>query len=253
VLVSVAGPPAPVPLGSAVTVTGNFTDPGAISDQFTFTSTWTGGPTPLTVTTGTVNSYNGNAGSFTITAPANIQSGVYTVKVTVTDRFGDSSNELTVLTYVVVFDPSGGFVTGGGWIDSPPGAYFDNPTLTGKANFGFVSKYKKGQSTPDGNTEFQFQTAGLNFKATSYEWLVIAGAKAQYKGSGTINGSGDYFFMLTATDGELKGKGVLDAFRIKIWRKDAAGTVVYDNLLNAPDSVDPTTFLGGGSIQIHDK
>jgi len=29
--------------------------------------------------------------------------------------------------------------------------------------------------------------------------------------------------------------------------------VVYDNLLNAPDSVDPTTFLGGGSIQIHDK
>jgi hypothetical protein len=36
------------------------------------------------------------------------------------------------------------------------------PTLTGKANFGFVSKYQKGQSTPDGNTEFQFKAGDLN-------------------------------------------------------------------------------------------
>ena len=51
------------------------------------------------------------------------------------------------------------------------GAYVANPTLTGKANFGFVSKYQHGQSTPDGNTEFQFKAGDLNFHSSSYEWL----------------------------------------------------------------------------------
>jgi hypothetical protein len=27
-------------------------------------------------------------------------------------------------------------------------------------------------------------------QCSAYEWLVVAGAKAQYKGTGTINGSG---------------------------------------------------------------
>ena len=35
----------------------------------------------------------------------------------------------------------------------PAGAYSGDRGLTGKATFGFESKYKKGQSTPDGNTE----------------------------------------------------------------------------------------------------
>ncbi len=38
--------------------------------------------------------------------------------------------------------------------------------------------------------------------------LVIAGAKAQYKGSVTVNGSGDYGFMLTAIHGQgSEGRG----------------------------------------------
>ena len=41
-------------------------------------------------------------------------------------------------------------MTDGGWIDSPIGAYPAVPALTGKANFGFVSKYERGQSTPSG-------------------------------------------------------------------------------------------------------
>jgi hypothetical protein len=152
----------------------------------------------------------------------------------------------------VIYDPNGGFVTGGGWINSPAGAYYANPSLTGKANFGFVSKYKKGQSTPDGNTEFQYQAGNLNFKAIGFDWLVIAGAKAQFKGYGTINGSGDYGFMLTATDGQTNGGGGTDKFRMKIWLR-STGAIVYDNLLGAPDTTDPTTVLGGGSIEIHDK
>ena len=50
----------------------------------------------------------------------------------------------------VVYDPSGGFVTGGGWINSPASAYVAAPDLAAKASFGFVSKYEKGAHHSDG-------------------------------------------------------------------------------------------------------
>jgi hypothetical protein len=164
---------------------------------------------------------------------------VHTVEVQGIDSAGNIG--LNESTFLVVYDPNGGFVTGGGWINSPAGAYSPDPTLVGKANFGFVSKYLKGANIPTGNTEFQFKTGDLNFKSTSYEWLVVAGSKAQFKGVGTINGEGIYKFMLTAVDGSL------DTFRIKIWAEDALGveTVVYDNGSQQP--------IGGGSIVVHTK
>jgi hypothetical protein len=140
-------------------------------------------------------------------------------------------------------------VTGGGWIDSPAKAYTADPSLTGKANFGFVSKYQKGANVPTGVTEFQFKVADLNFHSNNYEWLVVGGARAQYKGTGTINGSGSYKFILTAIDGQQPGGGGIDKFRIKIW--DSADVIVYDNQTGASDTADPTTALGGGSIVIH--
>jgi hypothetical protein len=181
------------------------------------------------------------------------QAGVYAVKLTVTDNGTLSGTATTVGEFdalVVIYDPSAGWVTGGGWINSPAGAYVPNPSLTGKANFGFVSKYQNGNSVPTGNTEFHFKAGDLKFKSTSYEWMVISGGKkAQYKGFGTINGSGNYRFMLTAIDGQKPGGGGQDKFRIRIWSD--GGGLVYDNQMNDPDSNDPTTVLGGGSIQIH--
>lgn len=90
----------------------------------------------------------------------------------------------------------------------------------------------------------------MNFHSSVYDWLVIAGARAQYKGSGTINGSGDYGFMLTAIDGQVNGGGGVDKFRIKIWNKSGGG-MVYDNQMGGSDDDQPTTSLGGGSIVIH--
>ena len=83
-------------------------------------------------------------------------------------------------------------MTGGGWINSPEGAYAPDPALTGKANLGLVSKYQQGQSTPSGNTEFNFKAGDLNFHSSSYDWLVITHHKAMYKGTGTINGERNY-------------------------------------------------------------
>jgi PKD repeat protein len=176
--------------------------------------------------------------------------GVYTLTLTVTDKDGASGQ--CTFQFVVVFNPNDGFVTGGGWINSPPGAYTADPTLTGKATFGFVAKYIQGSNTPSGNTEFQFKAGDLNFKSSSYDVgsLVIAAKKAMYKGSGTINGSGDYAFRLTAIDGDLQGGDGIDKFRIKIWNK-TTNAVIYDNQLGGGDYDDPTTALGGGSITIH--
>ncbi len=160
-----------------------------------------------------------------------------------TANCGDLSG--TAVTTVVVYAPGGGFVTGGGWIDSQPGAYALDPALAGKANFGFVSKYSKGQQTPDGQTEFQFQVADLNFHSEALEWLVVNqnGTNAQFKGSGTINGepaqTGELFkFMIWATDGDA------DSFRIKIWYEDSGDEItIYDN--------GSSQAIGGGSIVVH--
>ena len=242
VITSFTGPTDPVALGTAVTVNGAFTDAG-ILDTHTATINWGDGSS----SSGAVSEINGSgtvSGTHVYTA-----AGIYSVLLAVTDKDGGADS--ATFQYVVVYDPNAGFVTGGGWINSPAGAYLADVTLTGKATFGFVSKYKKGATTPDGNTEFQFHAAGLNFKSTSYQWLVVSGAKATYKGQGTINGSGNYGFLLSAIDGQLTGGGGADKFRIKIWDKDDGDAVVYDNLVGGGDDANPTTTLGGGSIVIH--
>ena len=94
---------------------------------------------------------------------------------------------------------------------------------------------------PTGETEFQFKVANLNFHSSSYEWLVIAGARAQYKGTGTINGSGNYGFLLTAIDGQVNGGGGVDKFRMKIWDQSNGDVIVYDNQIGASDNADPST------------
>ncbi len=135
-----------------------------------------------------------------------------------------------------------------GWNDEPMGpsdmysVEYEgcNAGLTGKATFGFVSKYKKGASIPTGNTEFQFHAAGLNFHSDSYDWLVVTGSNfAKFKGVGTINGEGTYKFQIWAGDNDP------DTFRIKIWYEDGGEVVVYDNGMDQE--------IGAGSIVIHSK
>ncbi|HJQ69454.1 MAG TPA: HYR domain-containing protein [Blastocatellia bacterium] len=178
--------------------------------------------------------------------------GVFLVKVKVTDDCGNVTIADTIggqPVIIVIFDPEGEFVTGGGWITSPAGSLVADPNRTGRANFGFNAKYHNGETTPRGETEFRF--GNFNFHSTSYEWLVITGAKLQFKGSGKVNNSGDYGFMLTAIDGNISGGGGADKFRLKIWDKNNNNAVVYDNQMGASDSANPTAVLGGGNIVIH--
>jgi predicted outer membrane repeat protein len=227
------------PVNASVTLTGSF-----VSDDGPHTAIWTIDGTDWP---GTVDESGTVADTFPFDAP-----GVYSVVLTVLNSCGNSASADSVggqSGLVVIYDPSAGFVTGGGWITSPAGAYVPDASLIGKANFGFVSKYKKGAATPTGETTFQFKMAGLNFSSESYQWLVVSGARAQYKGSGSVNGMSGYGFILTAIDGQLQGGGGTDKFRIKIWNS-ATSVIVYDNQMSADDSATPLA-IGGGSIVIH--
>jgi hypothetical protein len=233
-------PLSPIAIGTPISLSASYTCPlGADGAPYLFSVDWDD-QTP--------RSTSDAIGSGSITLNHTYSSaGVYMPKVTVSDKLGVPGR--SVFQYVVVYDPSAGFATGGGWINSPAGAYVPNPSLAGKATFGFESKYQNGANLPTGITEFQFHAASMNFSSTSYEWLVVAGTKAQYKGFGTINGAGNYRFMLTAIDGQINGKDNADKFRIKIWANN--GGLVYDNQMNSPDTDDPTTVIGGGNIIIH--
>jgi hypothetical protein len=105
---------------------------------------------------------------------------------------------------------------------------------------------------PEGHTEFHFTTAGLTFGSADYEWLVVSGSKATYKGTGRINGAGDYGFMLSVVDGDLLGAGG-DRIRLRLWDRISGG-LIYDNQVcgGADDDADACTVLGGGGIVIHD-
>jgi PKD repeat protein len=233
ILGPIIAPIDPVKVNILIPASATYTDPDS-GDTHTATWEWGDGTASLAVVDQAENQVSG---THTYSTP-----GIYTLTLTLTDNEGASDSE--TFQYVVVYDPTGGFVTGGGWIMSPAGAYVQDPSLTGKAHFGFISKYKKGATIPEGNTEFKFQTAGLSFKSEGYEWLVVAGSKAKFKGEGTVNGESGYGFMLSAIDGQP------DLFRIKRWDKVTENTI-YDNQLGEAIDTDPTTALGGGSIVVH--
>jgi hypothetical protein len=236
-------------IGSTVNFSGSFTDDGG-----PHTALWTITGAGQTVTeNGTLTETTGTTGTLAASHTFNTQ-GVYLLTLDVSDECGGTGTTETVAdltAMVVIYDPNGGFVTGGGWVNSPAGAFVAGPTLTGKLSFGINAKYQTNQNILTGQTEVQFRTGDFNFHSTGYDWLFITGAKAQFSGSGTVNDAGNYGFTVTVIDGSVSGGGGTDKFRIKVWDKNNGNAVVYDSQMGAPDNANPTTPLGGGNIVIH--
>lgn len=220
VIGSVTGPSAPVAFGSAAVIAATYTDAGS-ADTHTATVTWDDGTTSTVACAAGICS-----ASRTYAAP-----GVYGVTIAVADD--DGGNAVATFNYIHVVNASEtASVTGGGWLHTP----------SGKGTLSVNAKYNGGAAT--GNA--QFKVSGYELKSTSYDWLIVSGTTAQIQGTGTVNGSGSYGFLITVADGSP------DRFRIRVWDK-ATNATIYDNVTGGSDDLDAANPqpLGGGNITIH--
>ncbi len=193
-------------------------------------------------TTGTVTD---PATSPTFASHTYTVANIYSVTLTLTDRCG---NWVQDNIFVVVYDPSDGFTTGGGWFVPDAESFIDGEPVTdtvSKANFGFVVKYKRGADSPDGNLQFRYKAGDINLHSLDMDWLVITSAhKVRFKGLASINGEGEYTFKVTAADND--DLGTEDTFKIEIW----LGVVDTENDTPTPKHK-AQGALGGGNIQVH--
>ena len=131
---------------------------------------------------------------------------------------------------LAVFDPSLGFVTGGGTIVNN-GVH---------ATFGFNVKYKKS-GAPQGELLYIEcrPTGSVRLKSTSMQSLSIVGNTAVFIGKATLNDVGNHTFRVTIIDnGEPGGN---DQFGLRV---TAPGGAIIPGL-----TFDPKT-LSGGNIQV---
>lgn len=221
VVTSVSGPTSHLSAGSAATISVTYTDAGS-ADTHSAAITWDDG------TTSTVACA---AGVCTASHPY-AAAGVYSVSIIVSDD--DAGAAAGSFNSIVVVDVNAGSVTGGGWIT----------TGAGRATFTASAQYDKNGTAPKGSTLFKVD--GYELKSTSYDWLVVSGANAQYRGTATINGNAGYAFLVTVADGSP------DRFRLRVWEL-ATGTTVFDTTPGAPDDLDTATPqpIGGGNITVH--
>ena len=239
-ITAINAPTAPVAARTSTTISGTSTDLGERDTHRGFVS-WERGLPFIEARTLGDRAF--------IATRSDLAAGIYEITVRVKDD-ESSITDSTLTDFLVVYDASAGYVAGKGAIVSPAGAcQLTCYGAEGRASFGFTSRYEPGSTIPTGATQFVFRAGNLEFASTKYQWLVVSGARAQYKGDGTINGGGSYGFLLTAVDGDLPGGTGIDKFRIKIWDK-ASGLVVYDNQMGAAESADPAMTLASGSITI---
>src|SRR6266480_2397255 len=94
---------------------------------------------------------------------------------------------------------------------------------------------------------FPPQCTSLDFVSTTLQSLASSNGKAYLTGSGTLNGSGNYSFLVTGIDGSVTGGQDLIRFQIM----DSSNNVVYDSQPGASNTADPTTPVATGNIRIH--
>ncbi|WFE27721.1 family 43 glycosylhydrolase [Solwaraspora sp. WMMD791] len=234
VVTAATGPAGPVAAGTEVRVTATFTDSGA-DDTHRCVLVWGDGATG----TGTLD------GSTCVAGHRYAEPGVYRPTVTVIDDRGAAHT--LAAGYVAVHRADGGHVAGSGWFTSPAGAYVADEQVAGRAEFGFVAAAGPDATGP-GAVALRLRLGDWEFAATRHRGYVVDGPQVRFNGRGTVNGAGDYTYMVGLNDEALRepapGDGGKDRFWIRI-TDTATGTVVYDSRTNAT-----TTALGGGAVVV---
>jgi hypothetical protein len=168
-------------------------------------------------------------GEATWTFPTGLPANVYSVDVRMDPGNAYYHAAPAHTAALVVYDPSAGFTTGGGWV-MDGGA---------KGNFGFNAKYAGKQANIQGQANYVYRSgAGVTqVKSSAMQWLVISGNTAVFRGQATVNGAGNHIFEITVVDNGEPGVG--DTFAIRIWRPD--GSLLHEI---------PPTVLGGGNVVV---
>lgn len=232
-VIAVTGPTGPVAAGTQVSVTATFTDTGA-DDTHRCVLVWGDGSTAA----GTID------GSTCVASHTYGEPGVYRPTVTVIDDRGAAHT--LAGGYLAVRRAAGGYVAGSGWFTSPAGAFVADGQLAGRAEFGFVAAAGP-DSTGPGVAALRLRLGDMEFRASAHRGYVVDGSQVRFNGRGTINGAGDYTYLVGLNDAALRepasGDGGKDRFWVRIM--DATtGTVVYDSRTNA------TTAIGAGGVEV---
>ncbi len=143
--------------------------------------------------------------------------------------------------FLIVFDPAGGFTRGSGFYTVPGQG-------NRKAHYTFDASYPVGVVVPNGAVRLWIPGGEMSFESSSIELLVVSGNRAQFWGTGTLNGTAARF-RITAVDGNVNHDGVADAIRVELW--DVSGArLLYDTQPGAPQDAPVTTPTEGGNIQV---
>lgn len=172
-----------------------------------------------------------------------------------TDAGNYTLTQPTTTASITAAPTNTGAIAGAGWISSPTGSYVKKPTYGGKGYFAFAAGYVGNNPLPSGVTAFILKSGSLlsstafSFASLSNELLVVSGSQSTLTGTGKVNGSGNFGFMLTVLDGHSSAN-TKDKLRIKIWDKANGNAVYYDSQMGAADDASPTAVVTGGVITV---
>ena len=125
-----------------------------------------------------------------------------------------------------------------GWINSEPGSYLPDPTLSGPLSFNMNLHNIKHPNSAQGVVKIKFPAVNINITGNEVECLLIEENNIIIRGEGKNTGKGSYGFLVKAIDAGSSG----DLIKITIWDKLDGDKVIYDNLT--------MNVLGGGYITI---
>ncbi len=159
----------------------------------------------------------------------NVAVNDYEVEIAIEGSYYQGSADPTL----IVYDPSRGFITGGGTL-SHDGT---------RANVSFEVRYLPN-GRPQGTLLYVEHRPGSDVVVRSSDiaaMAIVAGKISYVEGSATVNGSGKYSFLMTVIDNGEPGKN--DQFGLQV--KDSKGTVI------ASLTFAPTTLTGGNLVVGH--
>jgi PKD repeat protein len=199
--------PSAAKIGTVVSVSATFTDPG-VSEVYGATWIWGDGTTTSIFLPANTRSFSASHTYST--------AGDYYVYA----QLGDSADYVYYDSELAVYDPARTVVGSGTFASVAGSCKLSAKCANASAgSFSLSASYAKGATKP--TVCFSFRVNGLALTATGADWLIAVNGTAEIGGTGTVNGVSGYKFWVYASDASP------DALTITI--QDSKGNVVYSN------------------------